>query len=328
MTDREYRLHMRFACLFIGVAHIAASPAHGREVAFRDQAREGGRSGASRLVPLAEGVRTIYLELDGATVIQREGVSDAPAGESFLCGATVPPFDHTPFGASRSQVAKQLAAAVGALFDGLNVRLVTERPSLPLFEVVAVGGTPALCDLESGHVGYGHLDCDDTVQTDLSFVFSEGITSLDMLAVVIAHEIGHSLGLVHTMDGCDVMSNFMCHEGSKQFLDRDMTVAPDQAGRCGLTTANSRELLLSALGPEQVPDDGTSADDGAPPPLPDAGGEIAGDQALNTGAGGCNLIALPLRPGAYAIAALVGWALGLLVRRRRGGTPRDGTAAG
>jgi len=201
-----------------------------------------------RLVPYTSGPTVLYLNLEGATITKALD-SNAYQNLSFLCGATIPPFDHTPYGGDRGQVAGELVAKVAGLFRDFSVQLVIARPSAPPYEMIIIGGDCSLCgyDKQNPIGGLGPLDCDDALQGELAFVFAQTFTQLDGLAVAIAHEAGHSFGLVHTSEPCDVMSNIYC--AGKAFLDKTVAVAPDHLGKCGQgPTTNSWQRLRDILG--------------------------------------------------------------------------------
>jgi hypothetical protein len=200
---------------------------------------------AARAVP-GEAPARLFLNFDGATVEQGpEG--DVVRATSTLCGAEVPPFDHRRFGADRAEVTERMRRAVAEHFEGLALEVVTRKPATPGYHMALVGGSPGVCGRGDGIGGLGPLDCDNQHGGDLFFVFSVPITAIEALALVTAHEMGHALGLPHTTEPCDAMSNAWCDQ-PKRFLDQDMDVAPDHLGRCGLRQVNSYALLLQVLG--------------------------------------------------------------------------------
>jgi hypothetical protein len=204
-----------------------------------------------RLRPYAMAPTLLYLNVDGATITKGLG-SDAHANLSFICGTTIPPLDATIYGTDRDIVVTLLASKVGQLFADFNLQVVTSRPAAPPYDMVVVGGDAALCGYPSGTAGMGPLDCGNLLHGEIAFVYAQTISNLDMLAIATAHEAAHSYGLVHSMDPCDVMSNYYCAT-LKTFLNRQMAVSPDHYGKCGQTSTNSWAKLLDVLGPREEP---------------------------------------------------------------------------
>lgn len=189
----------------------------------------------------------LYLQLEGVAIKKQGG--DASTNSSPLCGGLFPRFDHTPYSADRAQVLASLTARLGALLADFEIKLVTERPATPPYLMAVVGGQPTLCGYGAGIAGLAPLDCHNQTRGEVLFVFSAGITHLEMLAITIAHELGHTLGLVHSSEDCDVMSPVYCAGGKKTFLDKQMSIWPDHKGKCGLTYANSWKMMYDVLGP-------------------------------------------------------------------------------
>jgi hypothetical protein len=215
----------------------AAAPADGSGAEARDGARAP---------------RVLFLNLDGVTITSG-ATSDSAHNRSQICSGSFPAFDHTPYGTRRSQVIADLLRRLRGLLGEFAVQLRTTRPASGRYLMLVLGGLPGACGYGSGIGGLAPQDCGDQQRGEVAFIFSAGITHPQMLAVTIAHEAAHTLGLVHTSDGCDVMSPVICGAGDKRFLDRLMAVWPDHLGLCGLKQANSWKMMLEALGAAGAP---------------------------------------------------------------------------
>jgi hypothetical protein len=255
----------------------------------------------------------IYLAFDGATITKGVG-SDAPSSVSYLCGATFPAFDHSPYGGDRGQVIASVVAAVAQLFADFNVRVESSRPAVPPYDMVVVGGTSGQCaGYKDGLGGLGPLDCDDAMRSDISFAFAGTLRGIDALAVTIAHEAAHGYGLRHTLDGCDLMSYSLCAGGlaGKRFLDKELAVAPDQAAKCGgAPTTNPWRRLEALLGLRPGARDASAEHGGRRDATPRD--SLAGEPPRAPPSSGCALAPHP-PPGALAPLALL-----LLGLARRG----------
>jgi hypothetical protein len=191
--------------------------------------------------------RVLFLNLDGV-LISKGATSDSAANRSHICHGTFPAFDHAPYGSQRRQVIADLLSRVRGLLGDFAVDLRTTRPASGRYLMLVLGGLPSACGYGAGIGGLAPQDCGDRQSGEVAFIFSAGITHLQMLALTIAHEAAHTLGLVHTSEGCDVMSPTICGAGSKRFLDRLVTVWPDHLGVCGLKQTNSWRMLYQVLG--------------------------------------------------------------------------------
>ncbi len=230
-------------------ADVAAEGSQGR-VIFLDESPllpppRGYRPGPPSLYPPAPVV--LFLNFDGATVTQAPA-SSAAANTSPLCGGVMPAFDHKPHGADRATVVSQIKARVAALLKDFDVTLVTARPKTGPYEMALIGGLPTLCGYGPGIGGLAPLDCNNASRGDLYFVFSAGITHLDMLAIAIGHELGHTFGLPHSAEGCDVMSSLFCPGLKKVYMNKQMQIWPDHKGKCGLAYTNSWQMMYDVLG--------------------------------------------------------------------------------
>jgi hypothetical protein len=279
----------------------------------------------------------LFLELEGVQ-ISKGLVSDAASNQSYVCGASFPAWDASRFGSDRSESIRRLRTRVEDLFVDFNLRVVTERPAQPPYVMVVVGGTASLCGRSDNLGGLGPLDCGNADLSDVAFVFGATLIDLDGLAVAIAHEAGHTWGLPHTTEPCDVMSSMWCSGGAKRFRDQEMTVPPgDPSGSCGLTTSNSWQRLRQVLGP-------------GPAPAPEAGGLAEGSrldgrasspEPVPAPGAGCSMTPAGIAPLALeagapaqrvslrAASLLLLLTLGLLLGRcRRAACPRAETGNG
>ncbi len=231
----------------------------------------------SYLTPYAQGATTVYLNFDGAFIF-KVNASDAHANLSFLCGGLLPPFEHNKFGDSRQMVRRLITTKLALLFADFNLKVVTRRPVAPPYDMVVITGDASICEYPSELAGIGPIDCFNQLPGEVAFVFAELITNLDLLVTVMAHEIGHSYGLLHSSAPCDIMSNAICQKGNKTFLDLEMELTPDHQGFCGLQQTNSWQMLMAVLGPRPgMIDSGPGPIDSGPAPAADAAQEAALD---------------------------------------------------
>lgn len=207
-----------------------------------------------------------FLNFDGVTI--SPGGNDAQLNRSFIGqGGTVPPFAGTA--AERAAVVDH----VRGHYQGLNIQFVTSRPAAGDYAMIVVGGEPA--DIRyatgSGTAGVAPMDCADQMPRDVGFAFSARVkafsgsssaTFVAKLARVISHEAGHTLGLPHTGNGCDIMSYSSC-PSDETFLNQTIPMQVDSQGTCGFASINTYQELLSVLGAT-----GGSSQPPPPPPPP------------------------------------------------------------
>lgn len=259
---------------------------------------------------------TIFVNADGIT-IHHTTFTNATQNASTLCGGQFAPFDEAmAHGDDRQTVITDLLVRTRAFFGDLPIEWVAQRPPQGHYTMAVLGGTPQQCGLADGLGGLSPLDCDNANDDEVIFVFADAITDLDMLALVLAHETGHSLGLPHTLQPCDVMSNFYCSEGEKRFLDQNMEVAPDQRAHCGgFETSNSLEGLKNALGSGPATDGQITEPEAGGPGQPDAGGS---PPPWTTSPSGCSYDSgiIPLPTPLLLLVTL------LIMRRRYGADDR------
>jgi hypothetical protein len=204
--------------------------------------------GPHQLRPRPPSPTQVWLNTEGVTV-KKGAASDASLLLSYVCGGTFPAFKHGPYGADRAKVVAQLAARVAAFLAPYRVEVVIHKPSAPPYEMVVVGGASSLCGQAKGVAGLAPLDCADKVPGEIAFVFADDLSDLGWLALTAAHEVAHTLGLLHTGEACDIMAPMLCALDKKAFMDGNLPIWPDHQGQCGQQKiTNSHRALGLAVG--------------------------------------------------------------------------------
>jgi len=155
-----------------------------------------------------------------------------------------------------------LMSCVQSRFEDYGVEIVDERPAGD-YVMAMIGGTPGMLDLGSsvgGIAPYNGRVIDDAIV----FVFERSLGHAQSRCEATAHEIGHALGLDHSILCKDVMSYGSC--GPKSFLDEAAACGEWSGRTCsnGHSTQNSHAALASNVGLRQA--------DPTPPPKPRAPG--------------------------------------------------------
>ncbi len=161
----------------------------------------------------ARAPQVIYLSFEGEKIIGCSNhCSDAKTNRSWVLGETktVPAFDHTPYGKDRAAVIADLVARVRTLYDGYNVEFTTARPGSGAYTLIVVGGDSALMATKQQVVSSSPADCGNLNRSDVGFVFANAFAlGVDLLAVNVAHETGHTLGLAHVDRPGDIMYKYL-----------------------------------------------------------------------------------------------------------------------
>jgi hypothetical protein len=198
-----------------------------------------------RMVPIAGYRLTVYLNFDGAPL--KNGGNDASQN---LTDLIIPPtldypaLDWSGFGGKEKGV-PAVIDELKLLFLNYAVEFVTSRPSGNEYTMAMVGGVGANAKSGGpGTVGIAPLDCKNSRKNDVVLVFGNKLSgSTRKLALVIAHELGHSFGLEHVVDKKDIM--FPALQGETCCWT---TSQVEGASSCGRPSQDAKQVLADNLG--------------------------------------------------------------------------------
>ncbi len=159
----------------------------------------------------AQGLRTVYLNFDGVTLNRSTTVDDATVNVSSIVNSAtevIPAMTTSGLidvgGLSRQQVIDRVLADLEAIFEPYHVDFVTSRPVSAPYPMIVFGGDSLTVTGSAGLSGIALSDCDDTMPSNIIFVFPSGLRVGD-LAEIAAEESAHAFGLGHTIDTSDIM---------------------------------------------------------------------------------------------------------------------------
>lgn len=159
---------------------------------------------------------------------------------------------------------QRVVSCVKQQFADYNLRITDQDPGNVAHIEAVVGGGPETLDLNPNVGGISPFNC-GVIERSIVYVFSRVLRSVQSECEVIAHEVGHSLGLEHEYL-CEDPMTYLNGCGAKSFQNRSAscgTYSPTTC-QCGRPTQNTVQKLLANVGPASV----DTPDDSAPNPPP------------------------------------------------------------
>lgn len=224
----------------------------------------------------------VYLNFDGVTLAapaMGEGENAAQLKSELAArlnksSIVIPPAQFsTQF--PREIVVSLIVADVQKHYQGLGLRLVTEKPIDDRYTMIVIGGkADALGGGLEREYGWGTTDCDDQNPRNVGFVFSETINGsggdwdTTQVAATVSQELAHTFGLEH-IDGPDdlLLRPVPAKVSAYRFSDQCLPVVPGPAVGpsgpgcktnvgCPEKQQNDRALLKKILGEKMQPGGG------------------------------------------------------------------------
>ena len=191
--------------------------------------------------------RVVFLDFaDGTQGVTAGEEDDATHDVSQLCAAPAFARWEAPracAGGDRDACREEILREVRRHFAAYAVDFTLVRPAPPaVYTTIVIAPPIAACTFGRRGVAYG--DCADANPANIGMAF-DCHSDAAACAVLVAHEAGHTFGLVHSLDPRDVMMPSP-EDPQLAFL---ATAAPTEKNDCGVLHQSSHESLLRILGP-------------------------------------------------------------------------------
>ena len=185
----------------------------------------------------------VFLNFDGAKLStgQSNSINNSTG---LLTQSTLDYLPQTWGSAGRDKTIKDILTELKLLYQNYAVEFVTTRPTSGDYTMVMIGGSGDGCKKGGpGTVGIAPLDCKNSNKNDIVLVFGAKLSSARSIAMVAAHEMGHSFGLEHVDDKKDVMYPAL---NGETCCWTNSTV--NGSGTCGRTKQDAKKVLQDNLG--------------------------------------------------------------------------------
>lgn len=193
---------------------------------------------------------SIFINRHGGTYVR--GYSDSATNHSSVLGSRLASTKVNGFGGNDDQW-QRFVSCLEKQFDLYQIEWLSTEPVSGSYMELVVGDVPETLGLEAKTVGIAPMDKEGRriLPKAIAFVFSEriGAHRPQRVCEVAAQEIGHALGLDHSLLCQDPMS-YLKGCGTKTFQNRAVPCGEQSPRVCksGEMTQNTVQLLKQRLG--------------------------------------------------------------------------------